>query len=74
MTYHILRQTICIENYLLQGQTDGYNADAFDYNKANTGYVGEYDFNVSGNINDRIYLGMTIGINDVHYKNWSYLS
>ena len=59
------------ENYLLQGQTDGYNADAFDYNKANTGYVGEYDFNVSGNINDRIYLGMTIGINDVHYKNWS---
>lgn len=52
--------------------TDGnyysYAADAFTFKRANTGYIGEYDFNVSGNINDRIYLGVTIGIRDVHYK------
>jgi long-subunit fatty acid transport protein len=37
-------------------------------NRANTGYIGEYDINLSGNINNRVYLGLTVGIHDVHYK------
>lgn len=60
------------ENYLLNGQiSSGDDANSFDYYRANTGYIGEYDFNLSGNINDRVYLGATVGIHDVHYKKWS---
>ena len=59
------------ENYLLMGDMGGYGADRFNYDFASKGYISEYDFNLSGNIHDRLYLGMTIGIHDVHYKNWS---
>ncbi len=45
-----------------------YNATSYDFDRAHSGYVGEYDFNISGNINDRVYLGLTMGIHDVHYK------
>lgn len=36
------------------------------------GYIGEYDFSASGNINDRVYLGLTVGIHDVNYRSNSY--
>jgi len=50
----------------------GYvNADDFRFDRSHEGYIGEYDFNVSGNINNRIYLGLTVGIHDVHYKHYS---
>lgn len=48
-----------------------YGADRYQLNRAHTGYIGEYDFNLSGNIKDRVYLGLTIGIHDVHYKGFS---
>ncbi len=48
-----------------------YPASQYDFNRSNTGYIGEYDFNVSGNINDRVYLGITAGIHDVHYNGYS---
>ncbi len=44
------------------------SASAFNMIRANTGYIGEYDINVSGNINNRLYLGLTVGIHDVHYN------
>lgn len=47
------------------------NANGYTFNRASTGYIGEYDFNISGNINDRVYLGITFGISDVHYKGYS---
>ncbi len=54
---------------------DGYfyyeNADNYLFNRENSGYIGEYDFNISGNINDRVYLGLTFGISDVNYKSYS---
>ena len=43
-------------------------ASGFGMMRANTGYIGEYDINLSGNINNRVYLGLTVGIHDVHYK------
>ena len=43
-------------------------ASDFMMNRANTGYIGVYDFNISGNINNRVYLGLTVGVHDVHYK------
>lgn len=48
-----------------------YGAQQYMMDRANTGYIGEYDFNISGNINDRVYLGLTVGIHDVHYKGYS---
>ena len=50
---------------------DYVNADNFRFDRAHEGYIGEYDFNVSGNINNRIYLGLTVGVHDVHYKHYS---
>jgi hypothetical protein len=50
-------------------QTAGYNeANQYTFDRAHTGYIGEYDFNISGNINDRVFLGLTFGLYDVHYK------
>lgn len=43
----------------------------YTFDRAHTGYIGEYDFNLSGNINNRVYLGLTVGIHDVHYKGYS---
>ena len=57
---------------LLYAAGDGeryfYEANNYDFDRAHKGYIGEYDFNISGNINDRVYLGVTMGVHDVHYK------
>ena len=48
-----------------------YDASGYTFNKAMRGYIGEYDLNISGNLNDQVYLGLTVGIHDVHYKGYS---
>lgn len=48
-----------------------YAGTDYEFDRAHTGYIGEYDFNLSGNINNRVYLGLTVGINSVHYKGYS---
>lgn len=48
-----------------------YTSNGYLFNRANSGYIGEYDFNISGNINDRVYLGLTFGIKDVNYRGYS---
>lgn len=48
-----------------------YPATDYTFGQYQKGYIGEYDINMSGNINDRVYLGLTIGIHDVHYKSAS---
>ena len=45
-----------------------YNANGYQFGRATTGYIGEYDFNISGNSNDRFYWGITAGLYDVHYN------
>ncbi len=49
----------------------GYDGDKYDMYKAQSGYIGRYDFNVSGNVNDRFYWGITVGVHDVHYNGFS---
>ncbi len=53
-------------------QSDGmpvyYNAKDYQFGRASSGYIGEYNFNVSGNSNDRFYWGFTVGLYDVHYN------
>ncbi len=58
-------------NYDPTDQTWYYdNATSYTLGRKHTGYVGEYDFNISGNINNRVYLGLTVGYHDVHYKHY----
>ena len=46
-------------------------AKSYQFNRAHKGWISEFDFNISGNINNRIYLGVTLGLHDVHYKHYS---
>src|SRR5574344_713239 len=46
------------------------NADDYNLKRANTGYVGEYDFNLSGGIKNRFFWGVTVGLYDVHYSGY----
>lgn len=49
----------------------GYDGDAYDMYRAQSGYIGRYDFNISGNVNNRFYWGITVGLQDVHYNGFS---
>lgn len=44
---------------------DGYD---YEWHRGASGYIGEYDFNISGNIDNRYYLGFTLGLHDVNYR------
>ncbi len=48
-----------------------YDATGYAFNRAHSGYIGNYELNLSGNYNDQLYLGLTVGINDVHYNAYS---
>lgn len=61
-------------NTLMMTSSDGFfynDASSYAFGRAETGYIGEYDFNSSVNVNDRVYLGVTVGIHDVHYTGHS---
>ena len=51
-----------------------YDGQSFRYSQYQKGYIGEYDFNVSGSINNRVWLGFTVGIHDVNYQSNSQYS
>jgi hypothetical protein len=65
-------------NTLLVDNSDAsvyYNdANAYGMNRYSNGYIGEYDFNISANISDRFYIGITCGLHDVHYNDRSVYS
>ena len=46
-------------------------ATAYNFGREHWGYVADYDFNISGNINDRVFLGLTLGISDINYRHYS---
>ena len=48
------------------------NGTAYVFGQYQQGYIGSYDFCVSGNINDRVYLGITLGLQDVNYRSNTY--
>lgn len=65
LNYNALMSSYNADNEMVYNY---YNADSYMLDRAHTGYIGEYDFNISGNVNDRVYWGLTFGISDVHYK------
>ena len=48
-----------------------YDGQDYAFDRQYEGYIGEYDFNLSGNVKDRFFWGLTIGIHDVHYHHYS---
>jgi hypothetical protein len=44
--------------------------DDYTMNRAHKGYISEFDFNLSGSINSRVYLGLTVGVYDVNYHHY----
>ncbi len=52
-------------------QSAAYNTlsgDSYLYGQYQRGYIGEYSFNISGAIKNRVWLGVTFGLHDVHYQ------
>lgn len=48
-----------------------YNATGYDFFRGTSGYIGEYNFNLSGNSKDRFYWGLSFGLYDVNYSHAS---
>ena len=48
-------------------------SEASDYyfDKAHRGWIADYDFNLSGNVNNRVLWGFTVGLHNVNYKGYS---
>ena len=47
------------------------DADKYTFDRAHRGWIANYDFNVSGNVNDRFYWGLTVGVKDANYRGYS---
>lgn len=66
------------QNGLLNVDADGQlayaEANKYVFGQYQHGYIGDYDFNISGSINNRVWLGLTVGIHDVHYNSNSLYS
>lgn len=64
------------EQGLLSVTPDGslayVNARQYLFGQYQHGYIGEYDFNISGSIANKVWLGLTVGLHDVHYKSNSF--
>ncbi len=56
---------------LLKSDTDNgvdwYDANQYAWWQENHGFISNFDFNISASFNDRVFLGATIGVKDVHY-------
>ena len=53
------------DNTWYYGEATGYTME-----RNQKGYISHYDINLSGNIHNKMYLGLTIGLQDVNYKHY----
>lgn len=51
---------------------DYLEGTAYVFGQYQKGYIGEYSLNLSGNLNNRVYLGLTFGLHDVNYRSNSF--
>lgn len=49
----------------------GWNGDIGEYYSREEGGINQYDFNISFNVKDRYYFGVTLGVYDVNYNRYS---
>ena len=69
--YSQLDYLYCDQFYSSDGDFYDFQGDQYSMDRGCTGYIGRYDVNISGNINNRVYLGLTVGVYDVHYDSYS---
>ena len=58
--------------YYSSNVADGYHSTYGTFRSRERGGIDEYDFNVSFNINDRFYFGVTFGAYDVSYDKYTF--
>lgn len=58
-------------NYKFYQSIAGNNTD-LNYRSEERGGIDQYDFNISFNLNDRVYLGATVGAYSVNYNKYTY--
>ena len=51
-----------------------YNGEEYAFDRSQSGYMSEYDFNLSGNVNNTFYWGFTVGVKDVNYNRYTQYS
>lgn len=51
-----------------------YNSSGLYYDRAEWGSIQSYDFNIAANLNERVYLGLTVGAVNVDYNSSSIYS
>ena len=49
-----------------------YSSSSNIYTHHSEGSVQSFDFNLSTNINNRAFLGLTVGVDNMRYRGWSY--
>lgn len=54
-----------------QGYFNEYNGQVNRYTRRTSGSLNAFDFNISGNVNDRVYWGATFGFDNIRYRGWS---
>ena len=59
------------DNYDFYGNIAGQYPYLREFRSYERGGVDQYDLNVSFNVNDRVYLGLTVGLYDVDYSKYS---
>ena len=47
-------------------------ADDFYFDRSHRGWIADYDFNLSGNVNNRFFWGLTIGLHNMKYHGYSF--
>jgi len=48
-----------------------YNGEEYAFDRSQYGYISEFDFNLSGNVNNSFYWGFTVGVKDVNYNRYT---
>ena len=61
------------ENLMAKGEPYIFDlaADEFAFDRSHRGWISDYDFNISGNEDDRFFWGFTLGVHSVNYKGYS---
>lgn len=55
----------------IAAEYDGFEASSNQYDRTVEGSIWSYDFNMSVNLQDRFYLGLTFGVDNVDYYDYS---
>lgn len=66
---YVLNGVVGNDGKLKENFYEYFDASRYQSEQRTEGYIADYDFNISGNINNKVYLGLTLGLKDVHYRN-----